>query len=122
MDFGSERDMKYNTASTFPFQIDDRILFSDIRLENESALGEYKNLISQKKYDEAVAYLKSHSEVDAYCADLFNMLVERTRAVQEYCKDDYVPPSGGGMPFVNNIPSNASSLEVNTICISDDVI
>lgn len=112
---------KYDTTSTFPHQIDPPVFFSDIRLEHEVALGAYKELIAEKKYDEAIAYLEAHTEVDAYCSDLFNMLVNRTRAVQTYANGEYIPTGeGNNTNIISNIPSDSSLLNGNVISLSAD--
>ena len=114
---------KYDTTSTFPHQIDPPVFFSDIRLEHEVALGAYKELIAEKKYDEAIAYLEEHTEVDAYCSDLFNMLINRTRAVQKYASGDYTPPAASNpVTMLSNLPSDASGVSGNTVCMSGDNI
>lgn len=114
---------KYDTTSTFPHQIDPPVFFSDIRLEHEVALSAYKELIAEKKYDEAIAYLEAHTEVDAYCSDLFNMLINRTKAVQKYASGDYTPPAASNpVTMLGSLPSDASGVSGNTVCMSGDSI
>lgn len=115
---------KYTITSSFPYQIDPLVLFSDIRIEHKAALGEYKALIDQKKYDEAITYLDTHKEVDAYCSDLFNMLVNRVKAVQKYASGDFTPSSGGSsVNVISAIPTSASSYSgQNVICVSSETI
>lgn len=114
---------KYDTTSTFPHQVDPPVFFSDIRLEHEVALGAYKELIAEKKYDEAIAYLEAHTEVDAYCSDLFNMLINRTRAVQKYASGDYTPPAASNpVTMLSSLPNDASGVSGNTVCMSGDSI
>lgn len=113
---------KYDTTSTFPHQIDPPVFFSDIRLEHEVALEAYKGLIAEKKYDEAVAYLEAHTEVDAYCSDLFNMLINRTRAVQKYASGDYTPSATNSpTAIISSINTNLSEHSgKNVICLSGE--
>ena len=72
-----------NTSTKFPNEIDDRIFFQDISLNDLEIWEEYKSLISSESYTSA-SRLLNDSEIDFYGAWLFNLLENRLEAIGSF--------------------------------------
>ena len=76
-----------NTSTKFTednnYQVDSRIFFQDISLDDLEIWEEYKTLISKGSYASA-SQLLNDSEIDFYGAWLFNLLENRLEAIGSF--------------------------------------
>ena len=64
-------------------EVDDLVFVSDISYSNKRIEDTHKSLIDNGKYTEAATYLNSQTGITPYVADLFNLIANRTKALQE---------------------------------------
>ena len=68
-------------------QVDDLLFVSDISYSNKHIEDTHKALLAEKKYTDAATYLNSQTDITPYVADLFNLIANRTKALQEKLLD-----------------------------------
>ena len=78
------RTTRYDTVSQFPSDIDDLLFLDDINLEELSQVQRHKDLLAAEQYTAAGEYLEQNVTFDCFCASLFNLMVNRIYAVQDY--------------------------------------
>jgi hypothetical protein len=83
-----------NTSTKFTednnYQVDSRIFFQDISLDDLEIWEEYKTLISSKFYTSASEKLND-SKIDFYGAWLFNLFENRLEAIGSFLKKNNKP-------------------------------
>ena len=70
-------------TTNFPNNVDERIFYNDINLEQLDILNHYKILLDVSNYDGASNLLQT-SDIDYAGAWLWNLLELRIKATQEY--------------------------------------
>lgn len=81
--------MAHSSATTFPNNIDPRIYFSDISLQNTSILNGYTTLVSNGQYQQASQYLYDNIEtpnldIGYNGAYLWNGFDNRIESIENY--------------------------------------
>ena len=64
-------------------QVDDLLFVSDISYSKKHIEDTHKALLKEKKYTEAATYINSQEDITPYVADLFNLIANRTKALQD---------------------------------------
>ena len=64
-------------------EVDDLVFVSDISYSKKHIEDTHKALLNENKYTEAATYLNSQEGITPYVADLFNLIANRTKALQE---------------------------------------
>lgn len=72
-----------DTSTKFPTEIDSRIFFQDISLDDLDVWEQHKTLISSGSYTKA-SELLDDSEIDFYGAWLLNLLENRLEAIGSF--------------------------------------
>lgn len=75
-----------NVTTKFPLQIDDRVFFQDINIDQVPILQRYQTLLSNGQYSTASEYL-NNSEVFFYGAWCLNLIENRLFAIGNYVID-----------------------------------
>ena len=70
-------------SGTIPNRVDDLIFFQDIDNDQKAVWDEFERIMATGDYDAANAYAKSYIDVHGYFADLYNLMVNRIKAVQD---------------------------------------
>lgn len=72
-----------DTSTKFPTEIDSRIFFQDISIDDLDVWEQHKTLISSESYTKA-SELLNDSEIDFYGAWLLNLLENRLEAIGSF--------------------------------------
>ena len=75
--------MAHEVNTNFPNNVDDRIFYNDINIEQLDILNHYKILLDASNYDGASNLLQT-SDIDYTGAWLWNLFELRIKATQEY--------------------------------------
>ena len=75
--------MEKNVESLFPYKIDPRIYFENLRTEQLNTKNEYEAHLQDEEYSEASASL-CNSDMDYYGAYVLNLFENRFKAIAEY--------------------------------------
>ena len=75
-----------NTSTKFPLQIDDRVYFQDISIDQVPIMKQYYTVLNNGAYTKASEYL-NNSEVFFYGAWCLNLLENRLHAIGNYVMD-----------------------------------
>ena len=75
--------MTYDTISFFPDDIDQLTFFQDIQTSQKTILNQASQYADNSQLSVLSTYLNS-SDVDSYSAELFKMLENRIKPIQEY--------------------------------------
>lgn len=78
-------------STKFPTNIDDRIFFQDICIDNLDIMNKYQQYITSGAYSNASSYI-NNANVSFYGAFLLNMLEERLIAIENYIINDMEKP------------------------------
>ena len=70
-------------------KVDDLVFVSDISYSKKYIEDAHRALINEGNYTEAAEYLNSQKGITPYNADLFNLIANRTRKLQEELKIKY---------------------------------
>ena len=76
--------MPYNIISNYPGKIDELLFFQDISIDQLTAVTDYNNFIKENAYNKAIERLQGEYGLHSYCANLFNLIVHRIKALQNY--------------------------------------
>ena len=113
--------MIYNVNSIYPGKADPLIMLHDLDLHRVRIMDEYHEDIKEGMYEEAYAHLSGRPHINAYVADLYNMLVNRVEVTQHYLlnKEHF----NKNYSLVSSL-SDGVAQEQNgvVICISNEVI
>lgn len=75
-----------NSSTRFPLQIDDRIFFQDININQVPIFQRYQTLLNNGQYSTASEYL-NNSEVFFYGSWCLNLIENRLFAIGNYVMD-----------------------------------
>ena len=87
-------------------KVDDLVFVSDISYSKKYIEDEHKSRINDCDYTGAAEYLKSQDGITPYNADLFNLIANRTRKLQEELKEKY--DEKDRVIYINEEPSVVS--------------
>jgi len=73
-----------SSAGTIPNKVDDLIFFEDINKNEIAIWNEFERIMSTGDYEAAHTYIKGYAEVHGYFGDLYNLMVNRIKAVQNF--------------------------------------
>lgn len=74
---------RYNINSHFPTEVDDLLCLNDVDLEHLPISNRHKELLADEQYTNAGALLEN-SDMDSFCASLFNLIENRIYATQDH--------------------------------------
>lgn len=73
-----------SSAGTIPNRVDDLIFFEDIDKDQLSIWNEFERIMSTGDYNAAQTFIKGYADVHGYFGDLYNLMVNRIKAVQNF--------------------------------------
>lgn len=73
-----------SSAGTIPNRVDDLIFFEDINKDQLSIWNEFERIMGTGDYNAAQTFIKGYADVHGYFGDLYNLMVNRIKAVQNF--------------------------------------
>lgn len=73
-----------NNAGTIPNRVDDLIFFEDINKDQITIWNEFERIMATGDYGAAHTFIKGYADVHGYFGDLYNLMVNRIKAAQNF--------------------------------------
>lgn len=73
-----------SNAGTIPNRVDDLIFFEDINKDQITIWNEFERVMATGDYNAAQTFIKGYADVHGYFGDLYNLMVNRIKAVQNF--------------------------------------
>lgn len=73
-----------SSAGTIPNRVDDLIFFEDINKDQLTIWNEFERIMATGDYNAAHNFIKGYAEIHGYFGDLYNLMIDRIKAVQNF--------------------------------------